>query len=200
MAITIIPGHFATNHSHVNYYIDMTSIKHVHSIAHEAASQMAEPYSRLTPIDTVICMDGCEVIGAFLAQELARGDLRGINAKQEICVISPEVNSNGQLIFRDNMQAMVWGKKVLLLIASATTGKTITHSLGCIQYYGGDVVGISAIFSAIDEKKDIQINSLFVSEDLPDYHSYPFHECPECKQNKKIDAIVNSFGYSRINM
>ncbi len=25
--INIIPGHFATNHSHVNYYIDMTSLK-----------------------------------------------------------------------------------------------------------------------------------------------------------------------------
>ena len=23
-----IPGHFATNHSHINYYIDMSEIKH----------------------------------------------------------------------------------------------------------------------------------------------------------------------------
>ena len=27
LQIKIIPGHFATSHSHVNYYIDMTSIK-----------------------------------------------------------------------------------------------------------------------------------------------------------------------------
>jgi len=200
MAITIIPGHFATNHSHVNYYIDMTSIKHVHTNAEEAASQMAEPYSRITPVDTIICMDGCEVIGAFLAHQLARTDLRGLNSKKEISVITPEFNANGQFIFRDNMQPMVWGKKVLLLIASATTGKTINRSLECIQYYGGEVVGISAIFSAIDEMKDIEIKSLFKAEDLPDYRTYPFHECPDCQQNIKIDAIVNSFGYSKINM
>ena len=145
-------------------------------------------------------MDGCEVIGAFLAHQLARTDLRGLNSKKEISVITPEFNANGQFIFRDNMQPMVWGKKVLLLIASATTGKTINRSLECIQYYGGEVVGISAIFSAIDEMKDIEIKSLFKAEDLPDYRTYPFHECPDCQQNIKIDAIVNSFGYSKINM
>ena len=28
VSIGVIPGHYATNHSHVNYYVDMTSIKH----------------------------------------------------------------------------------------------------------------------------------------------------------------------------
>ena len=27
IGIKIIPGHFSTSHSHVNYYIDMTDIK-----------------------------------------------------------------------------------------------------------------------------------------------------------------------------
>ena len=38
ISIKVIPGHFATNHSHINYYIDMTSIKHRHAMAYEAAS------------------------------------------------------------------------------------------------------------------------------------------------------------------
>ena len=37
ISIKVIPGHFATNHSHINYYIDMTSIKHRHAMAYEAA-------------------------------------------------------------------------------------------------------------------------------------------------------------------
>ena len=200
MAIKIIPGHFATNHSHINYYIDMTSMKHVHSMAHEAAVEMSECYNKTTPIDTIICMDGCEVIGAFLAYELAKTDIHGMNDGKSICVITPEFNANGQFIFRDNIQPMVWGKKVLLLIASATTGKTINRSLECIQYYGGDVVGISAIFSAIPEMKGVKIDALFTADDLPDYHTYPFHDCPDCQQNRKIDAIVNSYGYSKITM
>ena len=34
--IGVIPGHFATNHSHVNYYIDMTGIKTHHKILQES--------------------------------------------------------------------------------------------------------------------------------------------------------------------
>lgn len=39
--IGVIPGHFATNHSHVNYYVDMTAVKTSSSTAKEAASLLA---------------------------------------------------------------------------------------------------------------------------------------------------------------
>lgn len=194
MSITIIPGHFATTHSHVNYYIDMTSIKHHHRMALQAAEAMAEMHANGEKIDTVICMDGCEIIGAFLAEKLAGAD----EANTDINVVTPEFNSNGQLIFRDNLQKMIWGKNILLLVASATTGKTINRSLECIKYYGGKVIGISAIFSAIREMGGVKINSVFTSEDLPNYNTYGFQECPFCKERQKIDAIVNSYGYSKI--
>ena len=32
ISIGVIPGHFATNHSHVNHYVDMTSIKTTSSL------------------------------------------------------------------------------------------------------------------------------------------------------------------------
>ena len=38
-----IPGHFATNHSHINYYIDMSEIKHNMAMALEAARSIAFP-------------------------------------------------------------------------------------------------------------------------------------------------------------
>ena len=34
--------------------------------------------------------------------------------------------------------------------------------------------------------------------DLPDYESYDSHACPWCKAGQKIDALVNSFGYSSL--
>lgn len=194
MSITIIPGHFATTHSHVNYYIDMTSIKHHHLMAFQAAEAMAEMHAGGEKVDTIICMDGCEIIGAFLAAKIsaAEGNASDIN------VVTPEFNSNGQLIFRDNLQKMIWGKNILLLVASATTGKTINRSLECIKYYGGKVIAISAIFSAIHEMGGVKIDSVFTSEDLPNYTTYGFQECPFCKEKQKIDAIVNSYGYSKI--
>ena len=48
ISIKVIPGHFATNHSHINYYIDMTSIKHRHAMAYEAAATMARKYENNT--------------------------------------------------------------------------------------------------------------------------------------------------------
>ena len=30
IGIKIIPGHFSTSHSHVNYYIDMTAVSYTH--------------------------------------------------------------------------------------------------------------------------------------------------------------------------
>lgn len=195
--INVIPGHFATNHSHINYYIDMTSIKYQMSMAREAGIQMAANY--LTqPIDTIICMDGCEIIGGFLARELTKEGHVSVNIAEEMYLVTPEFNSSGQIIFRDNVQRMIWNKNVLLLLASVTTGKTITRSMECVKYYGGNIVGISAIFSAISEKSGNQIDALFTDRDIPDYHSYSFNECPDCKEKRKIDAIVNSYGYSKI--
>ena len=64
-----IPGHFATNHSHINYYIDMSEIKHRMAMSREAARSIAYQFSS-TSIDTLLCMEGTEYIGAYLAGEL----------------------------------------------------------------------------------------------------------------------------------
>ena len=54
--IRVIPGHFATNHSHVNYYVDMTGIKSRYRMAKLAAAELAAAYAPSTSIDTIICL------------------------------------------------------------------------------------------------------------------------------------------------
>lgn len=197
--IEATPGHFVTSHSHINYYIDITQIKHEQSMAREVAKMMASDYNvQGTEIDTIICMDGIEVLGAYLARELARTTMLSVNPMKHIYVVPPEFNANGQMIFRDNLQRMVCGQKCLLLIASVTTGKTIHRCLECINYYGGEVVGISAVFSAQDEIEGHPIHNLFNKEDVPDYNTCSFRDCPACKAGEKVDALVNSYGYSQV--
>ena len=41
-----------------------------------------------------------------------------------------------------------------------------------------------------------EVHSVFNMDDLPDYASYDYLECPYCKAGQKIDALVNSHGYS----
>lgn len=198
LSITAIPGHFVTSHSHINYYIDITEMKHSHRMAREAGITLADHFAYQKVVDAVVCMDGSEIIGAFLAQKLSQNDMISVNSEKNIYVITPEFNTNGQMIFRENLEPMVNGKKILLLIASVTTGKTIHRALECIQYYKGDVQGIAAVFSTKEEQEGVPIHRLFSSKDLPDYETHSYRDCPMCKQGIRIDALANSFGFSRI--
>ncbi len=197
VSLKIIPGHFATGYSHVNFYIDMTSMKTRLNEAVEAAKTMVKLNNSDMIVDTIICMDGCEVIGGFLARELSKAGILSMNAHKTIYIISPEY-SNGQLIFRDNNLPAVLGKHILLLVASVTTGNTVRKSIECIKYYGGNIQGINAIFSAVDKIEGFPVNSIFKSKDLPEYKTYNINNCPFCKADQNIEAIINGYGYTRL--
>ncbi len=198
MEVTVYDGHFATRHSHNTHYIDITRMKHEHTMAREAAIMLSQRYAYEKGVDTIVCLDGSEVIGAFLARHLAKRDLFSVNQDKNINVITPEYDSNGQLIFRDNLTAMVAGKNVLILISTVNSGKTVNRSLECVQYYGGCVQGIAAVFSRLEQVGDIPVYSLFTPADIPGYSSYEPKHCPMCQRGQKIDALANSYGFSRL--
>lgn len=198
IALKVIPGHFATNNSHINQYIDLTSMKTRQSEAAEAARLLAKQYITSTVVDTIVCLEGCEAIGAYLAQDLTAAGIMSMNAHQTIYIITPIFNTNGQMIFRDNNQSAVYGKHIVLLAGSTTTGDTLRRSVECIKYYGGNVQGISSIFSAIDHVDDLPVYSIFTAKDLPDYNSFSIDECPMCKEKQRLEAIVNGYGYAKL--
>ena len=196
--LRVAQGHFATNHSHINYYIDITYHKTRLSEAKDTAYELVSHFINNTPVDTILCLDGTAVLGAFVGQELTRSGFRTINKHQTVYVLEPENSSGGQMIFRDNIQPMIRGKYVLVLLASVTTGNTARQAIEAIRYYGGEVAGIAAIYRAVDEIEGFPIRSVYSVRDLPDYESYDYRECPYCKQGKKLDALVNSYGYSAL--
>ena len=196
--LKIYPGHFATPYSHITHYLDMTTMKSRSSEARRIAQALAVNYEASIPIDTIVCMDGLEVIGAYLAEELSKAGVLSMNMHQTIYIISPEYNSVGQMIFRDNIQPMISGKNVLLLNGSVTTGETLSRAVESILYYGGAIRGIAAIFSAISSIAQLPIHSIFQKKDIPDYNSYKLHDCPLCKARQKVDAIVSGNGYSKL--
>ena len=196
--IRIMPGHFATNHAHVNYYVDLTAMKSRISEAQEIARSMVEMYMFDTVVDTIVCLEGMEVIGAYLAQELTKSGFLSSNAHKTIYVITPEYNTNSQIIFRDNNLPMIRGKNVMILAASVTTGLTLNKGIESVQYYQGILQGISAIFSAVESVNEIPVKSVFSTKDIPEYQFYDYRSCPFCKAGKKLDGLINPFGYSAI--
>ena len=196
--LRVARGHFATNHSHINYYIDITYQKTRLSEAKDVARQLVSHFINNTPVDTILCLDGTAVIGSCVADELTKSGFRTINAHKTIYVLEPEYNANSQIIFRDNIQPMIRGKHVLVLMASVTTGYTAKRSIEAIGYYGGKVAGVAALYRAVDEVEGYPVRSIYSIQDLPDYQSYDYRECPYCKRGEPIDALVNSFGYSKL--
>lgn len=194
-----IPGHFVTPNSHVNYFLDMTTLKSRLSEASAVAEELGNQIAMSTVVDTIVCIDGCEIIGAFLAEELTKAGILSMNAHKTIYIITPEYVNSGQLLFRENMLPMIKGKNVLLLLASATTGQTIVKATQALSYYGATISGISAIFSAANSIMGVPIKALFTIADIPDYKAYNPEGCSLCKEKQPIDAFANGFGYSRIS-
>lgn len=196
--LRVIPGHFATANSHVNYYMDITPMKTRQNEAERVAHALSQFFIASTVVDTILCIDGCEVIGAYLANHLTESGITSINQHKTMYITSAETTNGGQFIFRENMVHMIKDKNVMLLLSSATTGKTVANAIHSISYYGGNISGVSAIFSAASKVFDYPIHALFSTADLPDYKNYEVSDCIMCKEKKPIDAIVNGFGYARV--
>ena len=123
--LRIAKGHFATSHSHLNYYIDMTYTKHRLSEAIEAAKELTIQIPVTAVADTILCLDGTEVLGTCLAEELVKAGIHNTNEHDTLYVVTPEQISGGQYIFRENTAHLIRNRHVIVLAASVTTGATV---------------------------------------------------------------------------
>lgn len=194
--LKVIPGHFATTQSHINYYMDVSTLKARQIEAVEVAKTIAQDYQYDKPVDTIICIDGCDMIGAYLADELTKHGVSSKNIHHSLYVISPDFDSDGNISFSDNMRPMIDGKNVMVLLDTATTGKTVEKIIDCvIRDYGGYLQGISAIFSYADEIYGEPIHAIFTKDDIPSYQTFTPGNCPHCANRERLDAKINANGY-----
>lgn len=198
LEVDVHQGHFATRTCHKSHYLDVTPIKHDHLLAREAAMALAGQYAWYHNIDTIVCMDGSEVIGAFLARHIAKKDRLSVNQDKHIHVVSPEYDFNHQLIFRENLVPLIQGKDVLVLISTVNSGSTARRTLDTVRYYGGNPQGVTSIFSTLKEVGGFPVFSLFSPEDIPGYFLAPAGSCPACAAGEKLTAIINSYGFSAL--
>ena len=198
LLLRVQKGHFATSHSHINYFIDVTMQKSRLSEAKAVAKELLSYYQTTTIIDTILCLDGMQVVGTCLAEELTNNNFMNLNAHGTIYVVTPEYTSGSQIIFRDSIAPAITGKNVLILAASVVTGYTVKSAIEAITYYGGRVAGISGIFATVDKYLGYDVVSAFNPNDLPGYASFAPHECPLCRAGNRIEGLVNNFGFSKI--
>ena len=199
VSLYVAKGHFATRNSHTNYFVDVTRQQSCLRDADAVAQQLVQ--RNLTNhilVDTILCMDGTRVIGTCLARKLTESSYNSVNSGKEIYLLRENVSAGGKLIFRENARFMLEGRNVLLLLASITTGSTVEKGMRCVQYYGGSVAGVASIYSHLKEVSGTPVVSLFDTEDLPGYASYPQQDCPLCREGKEVDAIIDKYGYEKL--
>ena len=197
--IRVKHGHFVTANAHINYYVGTSDIKHNHSVSTDTAMLLAEYYNtRGIEADTVLSLYETQVLGAYLAHELARPSMMNPNPSQSLYALGAEYDAQGNIIFRDNLQRMIRNKRVIILMSCITSGRTVERAIASVRYYGGTVVGISAAFSATKSIAGIEVNSIFTDDDLPGYEVYDPRNCPLCRMGVPVDAIANGYGYSQL--
>ncbi|MBQ1684480.1 MAG: orotate phosphoribosyltransferase [Clostridia bacterium] len=194
--LTIYPGHYATSHAHVDNYISMTEVRTSSTMTAETADELAKVFKYMQ-IDTIICLEYTQNIGAMLANVLTSGR-REVNSGNDIHIITPSINSNNQLTFTSDTQPFVTGRNVLILLSTISTGRSLSRAQECVGYYGGKLVGIGAIFSAIDESDGIPVHSIFQPSDLGSYNNYHSNECPYCKAGRKLDGFITTGGLTEL--
>ena len=196
--MNVIPGHFTTSHFHTTHYLNLDNLKTNASLARDVARELALPYLASTLVDTIVCMEGTSVIGAYMAEELLQEGTSVINSGREIHVVTPISNINRNLMFQSNMQELIFNRNIILLVSSISSGMTLNSALECLSYYGGILVGISALFNAYPKKHEQEINSMFTNGDISGYQIFSPDECPMCKEGHKLDAIIVHDGYIKI--
>ena len=70
VVLRYVPGHFITPKSHVNYYMDLSDMKSRQREARATGEELAEMYLSSDVIDTILCLNSMEVVGAYLANKL----------------------------------------------------------------------------------------------------------------------------------
>ena len=86
----------------------------------------------------------------------------------------------GQILFRDCGVDADWLVPIRMFLA------------------GLMVLAIATLFSAVGQMDGIAVNTIFTKEDIHGYASYDRTTCPFCQKNVPVEAIVNSFGYSKL--
>lgn len=195
VALKVQQGHFATPHSHVTHYFDLTTLRTRVSEAQSAARILASQWDKSRPVDTIVCIDGMEVVGAFLAEQLLAASVPSMNAHETIYVTAPEKNGQGGFAFGESRIPLIRRKNVLILAGSITTGQTVRSCMDAVRCCEGIPEGICSVFSALRRVSETTVYTLFTAGQVADYRSSSGAECVQCMAGKKLDATVNGEGY-----
>jgi len=167
---SLLKGHFELSSGfHSNQYFQCAKLLQNTEYAEKAGKQLAELFDTYQ-IDVVV---GPALGGVIIGYETARA------LKKKFIFTE---RKDGIMMLRRGFQ-INRGDQVLIVEDVITTAKSTRETIGIIESFGGEVVGIGCIVDRSKGETGLQIKSLLQI----DPEIYDPDECPMCKSGQNIE-------------
>jgi orotate phosphoribosyltransferase len=176
-----------TSGRHGSSYVNKDAL-YPHTAATSAVcARFAQRFAAME-IDVVA---GPTVGGVILAQWTAH-HLSAILGREVLAVFAEEEQAEGERrrVFRRGYDALVAGKRVLVVEDILTTGGSVRLVVEAVAACGGTVLGVGALCNRGGVRaEDIGAPELFTLSEVP-LASFAAEECPLCREGVPINTRV----------
>ncbi|MDD2955337.1 MAG: hypothetical protein PHD67_03355 [Oscillospiraceae bacterium] len=179
--LTVTREHAAEPGCHMNRRVGTAGLRHSGKLAREAARLLAAPYQAGALVELILCEQGCEVVGSFLACELSGGNALSLNRGCDIRVAAFRWEEERPVLLEPEPLS---GQSVLLL---ADRLFPPDKALCCAQWAAAQeaaLSGVCALFGTPGKVGWRRVHCLFSAVEVPGFHFWPEEECPLCRAEK----------------
>lgn len=189
----ITDDHFVyTSGKHGSVYINKDALYPHTKETSEVCRVMAEMFKD-KDIDVVVAPAvGGTILSQWTAFHLSQMKGREIlSAYTEKDAGTTASAAESQQLFRRGYDAIVKGKKVLVLEDLTTTGMSVKQVVDCVRSAGGEVVSVCVMVNR-DPKNvnEASVGAPFVAADVLEAQAFDETVCPLCKVNKPINTKI----------
>ena len=189
----ITDDHFVyTSGKHGEVYINKDAL-YPHT---KETSQVCAIMAKMFADKEVDVVAGPALGGIILSQWVAH-HLSEIKGK-EILGVYAEKDETGKQVLRRGYNAIVKGKKVLVVEDLTTTGGSVKQVVDCVKDAGGEVVSVCVMVNR--DPKNVNAESVgapFVAADVLEAQAFDEADCPFCKEGRPINTKI---GHGRQNL
>ena len=179
-------SHFVgTSGRHMSVYITKDKLLPHTSETFRVTYLLAENYKDLD-VDVV----AAPVIGGVILGNLVAYHLSNLQ-KKEILSVYAEKTLEGQMVFKRGYDALVKGKKVLIIDDTVATGFSVNKMIDVVRQFGGKVVGMGVLINRVSKEINSETMGMPFSS-LCEIPAETFDEknCPLCKAGVLINTTL----------
>ena len=189
----ITDDHFVyTSGKHGSVYINKDALYPHTKETSEVCLSMAEMFKDKDVEVVVAPAVGGTILSQWTAYHLSQ--MKGkeiLSAYTEKDAGTTASAAESKQLFRRGYDAVVKGKKVLVLEDLTTTGMSVKQVVDCVRTAGGEVVSVCVMVNR--DPKNVNaasVGAAFVAADVLEAQAFDEADCPFCKEGRPINIKI----------